>query len=179
MKKSKKKIEKNKKIEKKKTEEAQPKQTRRDFMKTAWKGLGIVAGLEFAGLTFYYLSDREVGSEQSKLMEIGLPDEFPNNSVTAFRQGHFYLIRMNDGGFIAVSLKCTHLGCSIIWDDKEKEFICPCHSSKFNLTGEVVSPPAPRALDFYSVKLINGKLSIDLNKKTKRDEFNKSQLTYI
>ena len=168
-----------KKIVKKKIEEPVKKQSRRDFMKTAWKGLGVVAGLEFTGLTFYYLSERKVTKVESKLFEIGLPDEFPRNSVTAFRQGHFYLVRMEDGGFLAVSLKCTHLGCSIIWDDKLNEFICPCHSSKFNLSGEVVSPPAPRALDYYSVKIVKGKLNIDLNRKTTRDEFDKSQLTYL
>ena len=156
-----------------------PKKSRRDFMKTAWKGLGIVAGLEMVGLTFHYLSDRKSESTIDNLFEVGLADEFPINSVTAFRQGHFYIVRTGDGGFIAVSIKCSHLGCSIIWQEKESEFICPCHSSKFNLMGEVISPPAPRALDYFKVENRNGKLFINLNKKNKRDGFIKSQLTYI
>jgi cytochrome b6-f complex iron-sulfur subunit len=168
-----------KKISKKSLEKSASPKTRRDFIKTAWKGLGVVAGLELTGLTFYYLCDRVSRDKNTKSFDVGLPEEFPNNSVTAFRQGHFYLVRMNDGGFIAVSLKCTHLGCSIIYDEELKEFICPCHSSKFNIQGEVISPPAPRALDFYTVEIINGRLSIDLNKKSKRYEFDKSQLTYI
>ncbi len=38
-----------------------------------------------------------------------------------------------------MSLKCSHLGCSIVWDEKVNEFICPCHSSKFDITGDVTS----------------------------------------
>jgi len=164
---------------KKGTKEQKPEQSRREFMKTAWKGLGVLAGLEIAGLTIHYLSDRKSVEKSENLFDIGTPEEFQPNSVTAFRQGHFYLVRLDDGGFIALSLKCPHLGCSILWDEKANEFICPCHSSKFDFRGEVISPPAPRSLDFYLVENINGRLFINLNKKTKRDGFNKSQLTYI
>ena len=155
------------------------KQTRRDFMKTAWKGLGIVAGLEFTGLTLHYLMDRKVKDSEGKLFEAGLPKEFPLGSVTPFRRGHFFLVRMNEGGFLAMSLKCSHLGCSIIWDENKNEFVCPCHSSKFTVTGDVIKPPAPRALDIYKIDVTKGKLFINLDKKVKRDEFEKSQLTYI
>ncbi|MCB9250618.1 MAG: Rieske (2Fe-2S) protein [Ignavibacteriales bacterium] len=142
-----------------------PKQSRRDFMKTAWKGLGIIAGIEFTGLTLHYLVDRKDSDENEKLFEAGLVTQFPNKSVTPFRNGHFYLVRLEDGGFIAMSIKCSHLGCSIMWDEKKNEFICPCHSSKFSLTGEVINPPAPRPLDIYEIKIKDGKLFINLNKK--------------
>ena len=153
--------------------------SRRDFLKIAWKGLGIAAGLEFTGMTFYYLYDREIKSAGENKFEIGSPDEFPLNSVTAFRQGHFYLVRSKQGGFIALSIKCPHLGCSIIWDDNEKQFVCPCHSSKFDQHGDLLKPPAPRALDYYSIKLNKGLLFVDLNRKIKRNEFDSSQLTFL
>lgn len=153
--------------------------SRRDFLKIAWKGLGIAAGLELAGMTFYYLYDREIKLTGENKFEIGSQDEFPMNSVTAFRQGHFYLVRSKKGGFIALSIKCPHLGCSIIWDDNAKQFVCPCHSSIFDQNGDVINPPAPRALDYYSVQLSNGNLFVDLNRKIKRDEFDNSQLTFL
>jgi len=156
-----------------------PKQSRRDFINTAWKGLGIVAGIEFVGLTTHYLIDRKNRNNIENMYEAGLPDEFPINSVTPFRKGSFYLVRLQDGGFIAMSLKCSHLGCAIIWDEKINEFICPCHSSKFDITGKVKSPPAPRALDVYDIILQEGKIYINLSKKIKRDGFDNSQLTYI
>ena len=160
-------------------EELQLKQTRRDFMKTAWKGLGVVAGLEFTGLTLHYLVDRKDSTENEKLFEAGLISQFPQKTVTPFRNGHFYLVRLEDGGFIAMSIKCSHLGCSIMWDEKENEFVCPCHSSKFTLTGEVTDPPAPRPLDIYEIDIKDGRIFINLNKKNKRSEYEKSQLTYV
>ena len=159
--------------------EVESKQTRRDFMKTAWKGLGIVAGLELTGLTIHYLADRKESFTNKKMFEAGSVKQFPINSVTPFRNGHFYLVRLEDGGFIALSIKCSHLGCSIMWDEKKYEFFCPCHSSKFSLAGEVVTPPAPRPLDVYGIEIKDGKLFINLNKKNKRSEFERSQLTYV
>jgi cytochrome b6-f complex iron-sulfur subunit len=160
-------------------EDLQPKQTRRDFMKTAWKGLGVIAGLEFTGLTLHYLVDRKDDADNEKLFEAGLISQFPKKTVTPFRNGHFYLVRLKDGGFMAMSIKCSHLGCSIMWDEKKNEFICPCHSSKFSLSGEVIDPPAPRPLDIYKIYIKDGKIFINLNKKSKRSEFEKSQLTYV
>ncbi len=168
-----------KKNNKKNINSEKPKQTRRDFINTAWKGLGVIAGLEITGLTLHYLVDRKESTSNSELFEAGLPEEFPKETVTPFRRGRFFLVRLKDGGFLAVSIKCSHLGCSIIWDEKINEFLCPCHSSKFSIAGDVINPPAPRALDVYEIQFTDGKLFINLNKKIKRDEFEKSQLTYI
>lgn len=155
------------------------KESRRDFLKTAWKGLGVVAGLEISGLTLHFLSDRNETVTDDLMFDAGYPDEFPLETVTPFRNGQFYLVRMKDGGFIAMTIKCSHLGCSVLWDEKKNEFICPCHSSKFSMDGNVINPPAPRALDTYEIKFDKGKIFVNLSKKIKRTEFEKAQLTYI
>lgn len=50
----------------------------------------------------------------------------------------------SSGDFFALSLVCTHLGCTVrITGD---ELVCPCHGSRFDRTGQVLSGPAPRAL---------------------------------
>ena len=85
---------------KKTKKENKPEPSRRDFLKIAWKGLGVIAGLEIAGLTIHFLSERDSIEESENLFNLGIPAEFPNNSVTAFRQGHFFLVRLEDGGFI-------------------------------------------------------------------------------
>jgi cytochrome b6-f complex iron-sulfur subunit len=54
------------------------------------------------------------------------------------------------GQFIALSAKCTHTGCTVAW--QEDLFACPCHGSKFNPDGSVVSGPAQAPLEGYSVK---------------------------
>lgn len=173
------KVKKNKKNEpKEKVEEAKT-TSRRNFMKTAWKGLGVIAGLEVAGLTIHYLSNSSADIEDgTNKFEAGLVEEFPNGTVTPFRRGHFYLVRLNDGGFLAMSVKCSHLGCSVLWDEKENRFFCPCHSSSFEINGDVKNPPAPRALDIFEVTIEQGRVVVNLDKKKKRASFEKSQLTY-
>jgi Rieske Fe-S protein len=106
-----------------------------------------------------------------------LPD-IPPGSVLPFRSGKFYLVRLDDGGFIALSLKCSHLGCSVIWNKEEGKFICPCHSSQFDIRGNVLSRPAPRALDYYPVIISEGEIKVDISQPIRRRVFDKSQATY-
>lgn len=156
-------------------------ESRRAFLKKLWKGLMIVAALEFVSVFFGFLfsgKDNDKKVEPKNLMDAGPVDSFRMNSVTAFRNGRFYLSRLADGGFIALSLRCTHLGCSINWEDDKSRFICPCHSSAFRIDGEVQNPPAPSALDYYPILIENGIVKIDIGTKLSRTHFEKSQLTY-
>jgi len=156
--------------------------TRRGFIKTAWKGLGILAVIEAAGLGIAYLwprSSPEKEAIQKTVFDAGIVDDFSPGTVTGFRRGHFYLVRLYDGGFMALSGKCTHLGCSVAWDQEKDLFLCPCHSSSFNMKGDVISKPASRALDFYPVTVEQRNVKVHMYDRTKRMKFLKSQLTYI
>ena len=98
-------------------------------------------------------------------------DNFEPGTVSAFVRGKFYLARLEDGGFLAMSRSCTHLSCTVPWVSGENKFICPCHSSEFDIRGEVINPPAPRALDLYPVSIENNVLKVDTSKLTKRSDF--------
>ena len=155
--------------------------TRRSFLNKLWVGLGILALIEFAGLVVAYLRPikKQGGSaEIGTVMEAGSVDGFPLNSVTAFVRGKFYLCRLEDGGFLAVSRTCTHLGCTVPWVDKERRFACPCHASAFDIQGEVISPPATRALDIYHLFIENNMVKVDTGKRIERSVFRKEQVVY-
>lgn len=69
-----------------------------------------------------------------------------------------WVLKAADQNVVAFSPQCTHLGCAYHWDERNKEFLCPCHTSTFGLDGRVLTGPAPRALDRYDVKLQGTKL---------------------
>ena len=155
--------------------------SRRSFLKTLWVILGIAAAGEFIAVIIAFLSRRKPESNSGKtwnILEAGHVDRFPLNSVTANIQGRFYLCRMSDGGFIALSSKCTHLGCTVPWNDKEKRFACPCHGSSFDIAGSVITSPAPRPLDIYPVHIENNIVKVDTGMSIKRDKFIREQLVY-
>ena len=79
---------------------------------------------------------------------------------------------------MALSLACTHLGCSIHWNAEDKRFICPCHSSEFDMHGEVLNAPAPRPLDQYPVVIENGMIKVETTKPLKRNKSDKLDITY-
>ena len=156
-------------------------ESRRGFLKTLWIGLGVVTVAEVVGVIYAYLRPRKQRVEEERfggIITSGPADDFDNDSVTAFRRGQFYLARLDDGGFFALSRKCTHLGCTVPWVESEKQFKCPCHSSAFNIRGEVLRSPAPRPLDIYAVFIENNIVKVNTNKRMKRSTFETSQVVY-
>ena len=46
----------------------------------------------------------------------------------------------------AVNTKCPHLGCELSWNPDEKSWDCPCHGSRFDHTGALISGPAQKGI---------------------------------
>ena len=59
-------------------------------------------------------------------------------------------------GVLAIYRVCTHLGCLYAWQASENKFICPCHGSQFQRGGKFIQGPAPRSLDAFNVKVLDG-----------------------
>jgi cytochrome b6-f complex iron-sulfur subunit len=142
--------------------------------------LGGLAGVEAGWIVTSFLRprDRRAGVDGDLGVVVAGPIErFAPGSVTAFRAGKFYLARLEDGGFLALYRRCTHLGCTVPWLEDEQRFACPCHASSFDLHGDVLSPPAPRPLDLFAVRIENGIVKVDTSRTLRRNAFQQGQVT--
>lgn len=52
-----------------------------------------------------------------------------------------------EGGLHFLSPRCTHMGCTVRWNDHEKTWDCPCHGGRFHRTGKVLYGPPTRDLE--------------------------------
>ena len=96
--------------------QANPTVSRRDILKTAWAALGGLVALEMGGLALAYMQPRLAEGEFGGVVTVGKLEDFPPGSVTHMPNGRFYLVRLADGGLLALYQRCTHLGCSVPWD---------------------------------------------------------------
>ncbi len=151
---------------------------RRSFLRLAWLGVGAVALGETIWILASFLKPRHrEPASTGSLVVAGPIDAFAPGSVTAFPAGKFYLVRLTDGGFLALHRQCTHLGCSVPWDEANGRFACPCHASVFDIRGVVLAPPAPRPLDLFAVRIENGIVKVDVSAAIRRASFEPSQVT--
>ena len=55
--------------------------------------------------------------------------------------GSALVTRSGERDFVALSAICSHESC-LITDREDDAFVCPCHGSKFDTGGNVLSGPA-------------------------------------
>ncbi|MDP8914376.1 MAG: FAD-dependent oxidoreductase, partial [Pseudomonadota bacterium] len=60
-------------------------------------------------------------------------------NVAAFRD--------EQGRLHAVSAVCTHMGCLVGWNENDRTWDCPCHGSRYEISGEVIHGPTYKPLE--------------------------------
>jgi cytochrome b6-f complex iron-sulfur subunit len=152
--------------------------SRRDYLKLTWAALGGLAALEIGALSLAYMQPRLAEGEFGGQIKTGMVDDFPPGSVSHISNGRFYLVRLADGGFLALYQRCTHLGCNVPWDQAQSTFTCPCHNSQFTTEGQVLNPPAPRPLDLFPITIQDRQVLVDTSQPVQRQRFDLSQVVY-
>lgn len=86
----------------------------------------------------------------------GVMHPFDLGSVTGF-------VRRVDGKPQAISGVCTHQGCRLWFDAPDDTLRCPCHTTSFSPTGQVLThqlPIAPKPLPALMVREVNGVIEV-------------------
>ena len=154
---------------------------RRKFLKVTTCALGAGAGIALALPTLRLIAapagattvtgpsepldlgpiDRfRVGAEPKKV-EIIAP--IVKDGWTAARNvvlGAAFIRRPTGDKVLALSAVCPHLGCAVGWDSTAKNFLCPCHDSRFEADGPRMTGPAERGLDPLPVTVQDGRLQL-------------------
>jgi cytochrome b6-f complex iron-sulfur subunit len=158
--------------------EETPQISRRGFLKAGVGLLSTLALLEMGGGGLLFLRARSLEGQYGGLVTAGAVDEFPPGSVTEFQDGHFFLVRAAEGGFLAVHSRCTHLGCTVNWVPAEGRFLCPCHAAAFDFYGTDEGPPVPRPLDLFPIEFKDELVRVDTSQPQRRESFDTAQLIY-
>ena len=76
-------------------------------------------------------------------------DDVPVGEARVVRSGlgKIGVYRDQDNVAHAVSLRCTHLGCLLAFNQAERSWDCPCHGSRFDIDGAVLAGPAIQPLE--------------------------------
>jgi cytochrome b6-f complex iron-sulfur subunit len=171
---------------------AMPKPTRRRFLKVGAMGLllplisgcteYIVGGAaQVLGGLFY---PKKVSPFGGKITLPGTVADYPLHSITAVREGKFYISHVPEG-LLALYWKCKHLGCTVPWKPNEEFegnigiFHCPCHGSIYLPNGQNVAGPAPAPLDYMDISISGGEMTVDTSKINKRIRFEPEQATKV
>ena len=135
-----------------------PRVSRRSVLSLAAIGSFIAAlGTAIGGIL--RLPNPAVLPGPARRYKLGMPEEFPVGSETAFTEQNLVLFHDTEG-FHAISVTCTHLGCTVA---RSKDgFACPCHGSRYNEEGSVVAGPAPTGLPWLEISLSpDGQLEVN------------------
>ena len=129
--------------------------TRRGFVRGLLKGglLALVGSACYPVLRYLYPPK---GSEASVSSVVaGKVGELAVNAAKIFRFGTKpgILVRTPQDELKAFSAVCTHLNCTVQYDQDTSLIWCACHNGKFDLNGQVISGPPPRPLDAYQVNV--------------------------
>ncbi len=152
-----------------------PQMSRKEFVGIVTAAVGSVMGVLVGIPTISYLITPALTKESADVwIPAGPVENYPVAVPTLFNFNRtkvngwektvnsygVYILHNEDGSFLALSNKCTHLSCRVNWKTDESAYICPCHDAYFAIDGQIISGPQPRPLDQYETKVEENTLFI-------------------
>ncbi|MFN8298777.1 MAG: FAD-dependent oxidoreductase [Chitinophagales bacterium] len=104
---------------------------------------------EFFGGLFAHLKQSPNDKDKLELDSLNKGE----GRITEIRGEKFGIYRDEDLQLHIISPECTHLKCTVAWNNDEKTWDCPCHGSRFTFDGKVINGPANADLKSFSGSL--------------------------
>ncbi len=76
-----------------------------------------------------------------------------SGAIVRFGNKPVLLVRLSETEWKALSAVCTHLNCTVQYQEKTHQIWCACHNGFYDVNGKVVSGPPPKPLDEYAVRV--------------------------
>ncbi|MBK9415068.1 MAG: FAD-dependent oxidoreductase [Bacteroidetes bacterium] len=106
---------------------------------------GSVFIKEIVGGFVSYLKNKSSSDDVQSTLELK-PTE---GHVVNYEGSKFGVYKDEHSKLHIVNPKCTHLGCTVNWNNDEKSWDCPCHGSRFDIFGKVLNGPANTPLEYF------------------------------
>lgn len=123
--------------------------SRRDFFKLVTNALLAISAALGVGALFRFL-DFQTEPPVQTAFDVGLAENYPIGGRSLIPDVPAILIHSRNG-FSALSLVCTHLGCTV--EQTDNGFACPCHGSRYDANGNVLRGPAQKPLHLLRVEI--------------------------
>ncbi len=134
---------------------------RRGLIRLAWIiGAILVFGGQLAFLLKRFLK-ANAPTVSGGPTDMGPIEQFAPDSVTHFWREGFLLVR-HHSEFLALSHQCPHNKCRVDYVPDRQVILCPCHGSRFDLTGAVLRGPARHPLRRYLVAVKDRRVTVEL-----------------
>jgi cytochrome b6-f complex iron-sulfur subunit len=109
-------------------------------------------------------SGSEMVPNGGRWQPVAASSDVPDGVMHPFEQGSLIgFVRRVDGRPEAVSGVCTHQGCRLWFDAPRDQLRCPCHTTSFSPTGQLLAhqlPIAPNPLPQLEVREVNGTIEV-------------------
>lgn len=146
-------------------QESELSSSRRRWLKWLTGGFMSLWGLGLAGVIAAFLKPpRSRESLGERVIKVGPLEALPVGQAQLVRRGRepLFVIRVGEDRLVGLAGVCTHLHCVLHWDDKQEQLTCPCHEGSFDVNGNVLKGPAPRALARHRVETRLGQIYLYL-----------------
>ncbi len=150
--------------------------TRREFLYYVWGASMALLLAEAGGALLWLAIPRFKEGEFGGVFTLGLSEiPAPDTGPKPFDNGRFWLVNLGDqalndprqpdvypvqAGVKALYKVCVHLGCLYKWVPTNNRFECPCHGSKYLLSGSRIGGPARRNLDVFILQAVDAAGSV-------------------